>query len=146
MSKDEAVNGAKIAADILSRMDSSTQERLVKNIEQAAPELAIKIHENLFSFDDIAALPDRGIQILAQSVNHHDLVLSLKKAQPTTKEKVYQNVSERKRNLLQDDEGTLSSVKSSEVDAAQKRVLSTLDELRATGKIRAESEQDIWVA
>jgi len=145
MSKDEEVDGAKIAADILSRMEPSAQTRIVANIEAEAPELALKINENMFRFDEIADLPDRGIQILAQSVNHHDLVLSLKKAEPKTRERIYENVSERKRDLLKDDSNTSSPVKSSDVEAAQRRVLNTLEELRASGKIRTESEHDIWV-
>ncbi|MCB0328902.1 MAG: hypothetical protein KDD70_04545 [Bdellovibrionales bacterium] len=145
MSKDEEVNGPRIAAEILSRMAPETQTRIVANIEASAPELALKISDEMFRFDDIAELPDRSIQVLAQAVNHHDLVVALKKALPKTKEKIYQNISERKRSLLTNDGDTMAPVKSSEVDFAQRRIMNTLEELRQAGKIRTESIQDVWV-
>ncbi|MCI5064490.1 hypothetical protein MRY87_02065 [bacterium] len=145
MTEDEKVDGTKVAAEILKRMDGPAQTRIVANIEAAAPELAEKIQENLFRFDDIAELPDRGVQVLVQSVNHHDLVLSLKTAAPTTKQRILENVSERKKNLIAADEASQGPIKLSEVESAQKRILNTLDELRSSGKVRTGSSHDIWV-
>ncbi|MCB0321213.1 MAG: hypothetical protein KDD60_09825 [Bdellovibrionales bacterium] len=153
MTKDEEVNGPEIAAKILNAMEPERKDRIVQQIASAAPEIATKISDNLIRFDDIARLSGRGIQVLVQAVNHHDLIVSLKKAQPETLTAIFQNVSERKRALIEDDLKNEGPVKESEVLAAQKRILQILDDLERTGKILAEapdestsqSLKNVWV-
>ncbi|MCB0311592.1 MAG: hypothetical protein KDD42_10170, partial [Bdellovibrionales bacterium] len=61
MAKDERVNGAAIAAEILNKMPSAHRERIVGRIKIAAPELADRISSNMLSFDDIAELTPQSV-------------------------------------------------------------------------------------
>ena len=146
--KDEVIDGVKAAARILSRMEPENQERIVAHIQVSSPELATQITESMFTFDDIASLSDRGIQVLAQRVEHDDLVLSLKKASDETKTRIFENVSARKKGLIETDYESLPPSHLSDVHNAQKRVLETLDELRKEGKILDEAEKTTegWIA
>jgi flagellar motor switch protein FliG len=145
---DHVIDGVKAAARILSRMEPENQERIVAHIQDTSPELATQITESMFTFDDIAGLSDRGIQVLAQRVEHDDLVLSLKKASDETKTRIYENVSARKKGLIESDYETLPPSHISDVHKAQQRVLATLDELRKEGKIIDEAEKSAegWIA
>jgi len=146
--QDEIIDGVKAAAKILSKMEPENQERLVANIEVSSPELATQITESMFTFDDIAGLSDRGIQLLAQRVEHQDLVLSLKKASEKTKTRIFENVSERKKDLIEGDYETLPPTRISDVSAAQRRVLDTLEELKKEGKVLEDTSrsEEAWIA
>lgn len=146
MGEDEKVNGARIAAQILNAMEPGRKERIVSSIKAKEPKLAVKIEENLWSFEDVAELPSKGLQLLVQSANHHDLLLAMKTTTPAVREAILTNVSERKAALLKDDFANLPPVKLEEVQAAQKRILKILEDLRAQGKVQSpDSEQDLYV-
>jgi flagellar motor switch protein FliG len=145
MGKDEPVDGPRIAAEILKKMPLKDQDRLVKAIQQAAPDAAQKIQENLFSFEDIADLTVQGLQVLVREIDHQDLVRALKKASPKLKTAFFNNMTDRKRQLVQEDFEALPQLKASDVDEAQKRIIAKVDELRALGTIRTDSSKDVWV-
>lgn len=143
--EDEAVDGPGIAAQILNRMSSENKARIVKSIQQSNPELATKIEEKLFNFEEIADLTPQGMQLLLKEVAHADVVLSLKKASPHVKSALMQNISERKQQMLEEDFINLPPVKLTDVENAQRRILFKLDELRKAGLIRTQSKNDVWV-
>jgi flagellar motor switch protein FliG len=129
MSRDEAVDGAKIAALILSRMPLESQERLVKAMQAADPRIAAKVEDQLFNFERIAELKGQTVQSLLKEVPHRDLVVSLKAAGDKVKERLFQNMSETKQRLVEDDFSSLPPMRVSDVQAAQRRILKKLEEL-----------------
>ncbi len=143
--KDEAVNGPKIAALILSRMKGAQKERIVKAIQNSDPAIATKIEENLFNFDEIADLPNASVQVLLQNISPKDLVVSLKTASEKVKTIIFLNMSERKQQIVKDDFQALAPTRLSDVEEAQRRILGKLDELRTAGLLRTQSKNDIWV-
>ena len=145
MSHDEEINGARIAAQILNRMNGAHKERLKKAIEAKNPEIASKIEENLWNFDDVADLTPQGVQALMTSVEQTDVVLAMKGASIKARSTLLSNMSERKRQMVMDDLQALPQVRLSEVEAAQRRLLEKMEELRTSGAIRTQSKNDIWV-
>jgi len=145
MGKDEAVNGPKVAARILSRMSPSDQSRLLAQIKQRDLKLANAICQNISVFDDIADLQSQSVQLLIKAVEHNDLVLALKIAADKVKKVLFENMSERKRKVVEEDFAALPPTKISEVEESQRRILIKLDEFRTAGLIRAESDSDAMV-
>lgn len=143
-SKEEIVNGAKIAADILSSMPSSRRERLLSHIRDTAPELTKKIEENLVRFENIADLNEQGMQLLIKEIDSRDLILSLTQTTPAVVTAIYQNMSERKREILRNDATLLNQVEQRDVEEAQLRIIRKMEALRTAGKIRTESKHDAW--
>lgn len=143
--EDEEVDGPRVAAKILEQMPPEVKDRIVQKIEVTDPVLAEKISDSIFNFNDISTLPAKGIQILAQSVNHHDLVLALKEADSKTKEAILSNVSSRKRSIIEDELPSTEAVNINDIGAAKKRILKTLDELRTSGKVLSDSKHDYYV-
>lgn len=134
--RDEQVDGPAVAAQILNRMNTSTKDRLVAKIRMSEPVLATKIEQNLFNFDDIADVTPQGLQVLVKSVDHDDIVLSLKIASPGAKSALLDNMSERKRKMVEDDFISLRPTRLIEVEEAQRRIMLKLDELRKAGLVR----------
>lgn len=139
------MDGAKIAAQILSKMPVANRERLLKAMESKDPDIVVKVQDNLFDFNDIATLASQGVQILIKSIEHSDLVLSLKTASAEVKNAFFTNMTERKAALVKDDFNALPKVKLSDVEDAQRRILKILDDLRSSGQIRTQSKNDVWV-
>jgi flagellar motor switch protein FliG len=129
MSKDEKVDGASIAAAILSRMPAQDQERLVKAIGAKSPSIAAKLENKLYNFERIADLEDTRVQDLVREVPHRDLVVSLKAAPENVRERILDNMSESKQRLVAEDFSSLPPMRVSDVQAAQRRILKKLEEM-----------------
>ena len=142
---DEAVDGPKIAADILSRMKPAVQARIQKAIEAVDPAIAQKIADNIIRFDSIIELNTKGLQVLLKEIPHQDLVLSLKTASQTVKDILFNNMSERKQTMVREDLAALPPTRLSEIEQAQRRIVLKMDELRISGAIRTDSKNDVWV-
>jgi len=145
MVEDEKIDGARIAADILNRMTPANKKRIVKEIQRSDPKIAEKIESNLFDFNDITTLNSQGVQVLIKEINHEDLVLSLKTASKEVKNVLFNSMTERKQKLVKDDFEALHRIRPAQVEEAQRRILSRLDELRTQGLIRSKSTNDFYV-
>jgi len=133
MSKDETVDGAQIAALILSRMPADAQDRIFQRIQSSHPQIAAKLGDHLYNFEKIAELGNVAVQDLLKDVPHRDLVVSLKAASNKVKAKLLENLSETKQRLVEDDFSSLPPMRVSDVQAAQRRILKKLEELYPEG-------------
>ncbi|MDB5998563.1 MAG: fliG, partial [Rhizobacter sp.] len=90
-----SLGGVKAAAEIINMMGSSVETAVLDYIREADNELAQKIMDNMFTFDDLEKLDDKGIQALLKEVQSESLVIALKGATPEMREKVFKNMSTR---------------------------------------------------
>jgi flagellar motor switch protein FliG len=133
MSQDEQIDGARIAALILSRMPAATQERVVRAMKAHSPMVAARVEDTLYNFDRITEVKDATVQDLLQEVPHRDLVVSLKAAGEEAKGKIFGNISDTKARMVEEDFASLPPMKVSDVQAAQRRILKKLEELYPDG-------------
>lgn len=127
MSRDEQVDGSRIAAKILNSMPPSHKRKLLARIKDKSPEAFRKIEDNVFVFEDIKNLTDQGLQRLIKEVDHNDLVLSLKLADEEVKRALFRNMSQRKLSVVMEDLSLLKPTPVAEVEEAQKRIILTID-------------------
>ena len=144
MTKDEKVDGPKVAAQILNSMKSTNKEKIVKAIAATDPSLAQKIGQNLFTFEDIADFSTNGVQLLIKEIDHRDLVTSLKTASERLKGVFFANMSERKLQIVQEDFAALPPTQLGEIEECQRRIVRKADELRTQGLVRTQGKGDIW--
>jgi flagellar motor switch protein FliG len=145
MSDSEDVDGPKVAAAILNKMQSSKKERLIQSIKASDPQIGARIEEKLYDFDKLLELTPQSLQLLLQSIPDHDLILALKTAGDAVTKTVYHNLSDRKAEYIKNEFENAPPVRISEVHNAQRRILAKLDELRETGGIKTLGSNDIWV-
>jgi flagellar motor switch protein FliG len=145
MTEDEEIDGAAAAAAILNAMAPDKKAKLVQNIQKEAPELADKIEDNLYNFDEIAGLTPQSIQTLIAAVSKDDLLLSLKLAGDEVKEAIFTNLSERRRAILKEELVDLPPTKVVDAQAAQRNILDTVEKLRAEGKIKSHDSSDTYI-
>jgi flagellar motor switch protein FliG len=133
--KKSALGGVKAAAEIINMMGSSVEASALDYIRELDGELAQKIMDNMFTFDDLEKIDDKGIQSLLKEVQSESLVLALKGASPELREKVFRNMSTRAAETLREDLESRGPVRLSEVEAEQKEMLKIVRRLVDEGQI-----------
>ena len=129
------MGGVKRAADIMNFLDSSIEGPLLDAIRDLDQDLSGKIEDLMFVFDNLADVDDRGIQALLREVSSDVLVLALKGADDAIKEKIFKNMSKRASELLRDDLEAKGPVRISEVESAQKEILTIARRMADAGEI-----------
>jgi flagellar motor switch protein FliG len=140
--KKASLGGVKTAAEIINLLGSSVETSVLDYIREADNELAQKIMDNMFTFDDLEKLDDKGIQALLKEVQSESLVIALKGATPELREKIFKNMSTRAAETLREDLESRGPVRLSEVEAEQKEMLKTVRRLADEGQIVMASGGD----
>ena len=130
-----AMGGVKRAADIMNFLDSSVEGQLMDSIREVDEDLSTQIEDLMFVFDNLADVDDRGIQALLREVSSDVLVLALKGSDDAIKEKVFKNMSKRAAELLRDDLEAKGPVRVSDVESAQKEILTIARRMAEAGEI-----------
>lgn len=142
----ESIEGARIAAEILNRLPRASEERILSEIDEVTPEMAERVRELMFTFEDLFELDDRSFQTFLKEVPREDLVLALKMATDSQKKKVWNNVSERASLLLREDLEGLGPRKKRDVDLAQRNLIDIARRIEAEGRITfGKSDSDEYV-
>jgi flagellar motor switch protein FliG len=133
--KKSAKGGAKAAAEILNFMGGAVEASVIGSIKEFDEELAQKIQDEMFVFEDVGKIDDRGIQLLLREVQSESLIVALKGATPELREKIFKNMSQRAAEMLRDDLEAKGPVRLSEVEAEQKEILKIVRRLADEGQI-----------
>ncbi|MBV1885388.1 MAG: flagellar motor switch protein FliG [Gammaproteobacteria bacterium] len=134
------MGGSKVTAEIMNFLDSAVESELMDGIREIDDDLAMEIQELMFIFDNLSDVDDRGIQALLREVSSESLILALKGADEDLKEKIFKNMSKRAAELLRDDLEAKGPVKLSEVEGAQKEILSIARRMADAGEIALGSK------
>ena len=136
------LGGVKPAAEIINLMGSSLETSVLDYIRESDADLAQKIMDNMFTFDDLGKLDDKGFQALLKEVQTESLIIALKGATPEIREKVFKNMSSRAAETLREDLESRGPVKLSEVESEQKEMLKIVRRLADEGQIALASGGD----
>ncbi len=129
------MGGRRAAADIMNSLGKGSDEAVLEQIRDSDEALCDEIQEQMFVFDNLAAVDDRGIQTLLREVSTDILVLALKGADQSLCNKIFNNMSKRAAELLADDMEAKGPVRLADVEVAQKEVLVVARKLADEGEI-----------
>ena len=133
--KSSALGGVKKAADILNFVDGAIESKVIEQISEADEELSQEIQDNMFVFENLIDVDDRGMQTLLREVSSDQLLLALRGAPEPLREKIFKNMSSRAAEMLKDDLEAAAPAKLSDVEAAQKEILTVARRLSDAGEI-----------
>ena len=133
--KKAAMGGVRHAAEILNFVGSSAETAVIDNVREYDPELAQKILDEMFVFENLIDIDDRGIQTILREVQSDSLIIALKGAPPELREKIFKNMSTRAAEMLREDLEARGPVRLSEVEAEQKEILKTVRRLAEEGQV-----------
>jgi len=130
-----SLGGVKTAAEMINLMGTAIEGTVIESIRNHDPDLAQKIMDKMFVFDDVMKLDDKAIQTVLKEVSSDVLIVALKGAQPELKEKFLANMSTRAAEALREDLESRGPMRLSEVEAQQKEILKTVRRLADEGTI-----------
>ena len=133
--KKASLGGVKTAAEIINMLGSSVETSALDYIREADGELAQKIMDNMFTFDDVNKLDDRAIQTVLKEVQGDSLIIALKGATPELRERIFKNMSSRAAESLREDLESRGPVRVAEVEGEQKEILKIVRRLVDEGQI-----------
>jgi flagellar motor switch protein FliG len=134
-SRPDARGGTQAVAAILNRLGSQLENSALDFVQGADHELAQRIMDQLFTFDDVEHINDKGIQALLKEVQTESVVLALKGASPSLRDKIFNNMSTRAAEALREDLDSRGPVRLAEVQAHQKELLKVVRRLVGEGQI-----------
>jgi flagellar motor switch protein FliG len=133
--KKSAAGGVGMTAEILNFMGNTVEASALNYIREYDPELAQRIQDKMFVFENLLDVDDRSIQTILREVQTDSLVIALKGTSQELKEKIFRNMSQRAAEMLRDDLEAKGPVKLSEVEAEQKEILKVVRKLADDGQI-----------
>ncbi|MEK8048941.1 flagellar motor switch protein FliG [Ideonella sp. DXS22W] len=129
------LGGVKPAAEIINLLGSAYETAVLDFVRESDADLAQKLMDNMFGFDDLIKLDDKGFQAVLKEVQSESLVLALKGAAPELRDKVFKNMSSRAAETLKEDLDGRGPVRVSDVEAEQKEILKIVRRLVDEGQI-----------
>ncbi len=129
------VDGMNRAASILQRLPIADTDEVLAGMSDEDPAMVHKLRRAMFCFEDLINIQGRGMQMLIKEISNDQLLLALKTASDTLKDKIMAAVSKRAAEILLDDLLAMGPVKLSEVEQAQQEIVDTALRLEAEGKI-----------
>ena len=133
--KKAALGGVRTAAEILNFVGGASETVILDAVRGVDDGIAQGIMDEMFVFENLMDVDDRGIQALLKEVQSESLVLALKGAPPDLRDKILRNMSSRAAEMLKEDLESRGPVRLSEVEAEQKEILKIVRRLADEGQI-----------
>ena len=130
-----ALGGVRIAAEILNFVGSTSEASILEAVRSVDDGIAQGIMDEMFVFENLMDVDDRGIQTVLKEVQSESLVVALKGAAPDLRDKILRNMSSRAAEMLKEDLESRGPVRLSDVEAEQKEILKIVRRLADEGQI-----------
>lgn len=140
--KKSPMGGARAAAEIMNFLPGAIESSVIEKVREHDVELAQKILDEMFVFENLIDIDDRGIQLILREVQSESLIVALKGASEELREKIFKNMSGRAAEMLREDLEAKGPVRLSEVEAEQKEILKLVRRLADEGQIALGSKGD----
>ncbi|MDE3188544.1 MAG: flagellar motor switch protein FliG [Acidobacteriota bacterium] len=131
----KSYSGFKAVADLLNRLDAEESKKILEQIEDGQPDLAIGIRNLMFTFEDLVTVPPATIREIVSGVDKRQLAMALRGANEELRAQIFKSMSSRAVEMLKEDMEVLGPVRSREVAQAQQEILNLARRLEAEGKV-----------
>lgn len=134
--------GVRTAAEILNYLGATLEGQVLDTVRGHDPDLAQKIQDEMFVFENLLEVDDRGIQLILREVQSETLIVALKGASEEMRTKIFKNMSQRAAEMMKEDLESKGPVKLSDVEANQKEILKIVRRLSEEGQIALGGKGD----
>ena len=133
--KSSSFGGIKAAAKIMNYTKTELEASVMRGLGTLDPDLMQRIQDNMFTFDNLIGVDNRGIQVLMRNVDPDLLMIALKGANEEVKDKFLGNMSERARGMFRDDMEAKGPLRLADVEEAQKTIMRVARKLSDAGDL-----------
>jgi flagellar motor switch protein FliG len=134
-SKSSSFGGIKAAAQIMNSTKTALEASIMKGLEEIDADLMMRIQDNMFTFENLAAVDNKGIQVLMRAVDNNQLMIAMKGASEDVKARFFDNMSERARGMFKDEMDAKGLMRLSDVEEAQKQIMRSARKLSDSGEL-----------
>ena len=139
------VGGINSVAEILNSVSKDAEEQILVALEEIDADVVGQIKESMFIFENLLMVSDRDMQTLMRDLGNDDLILALKGASQEMQDKIFRNMSSRAAELLRDDLEAKGPVRLTEVEEAQRAILTIAKQAAEDDKISLGGKGDDFV-
>ena len=143
--KRSRMGGVRTAAEIINLMSTAHEEAVIDGVRLHDGDLAQKIIDEMFLFENLLEVDDRGIQRVLKEIATESLIVALKGAPQELRDKFIRNMSTRAGEMLREDLEALGPVRVSQVEAEQKAILQVVRRLADAGEVQIGGGDDAYV-
>lgn len=143
--KRSKMGGVRPAAEILNLMKSQQEESAIEAVREFDHELAQKIIDEMFLFENLVEVEDLSIQRILQEVDNESLLIALKGSEQPLRDKFFRNMSRRQSEIMIEDLNSRGPVRMSQVEAEQKNILLIVRRLAEAGEVVIGGGDDVYV-
>ncbi len=129
------VGGIQVAASILNFVEKESEEAITEAINDHNATLAQEIQDQMFVFENLVEVDDRGMQAILRDVQSDVLIVALKGAGENIKQKIFGNMSSRAAEMMREDLEAKGPVRLKDVEEAQKEILTVARRMAEAGEI-----------
>ena len=134
-SKSSSFGGVKAAARIMNLTKTELEASIIVGLNSLDADLTMRIQDNMYTFENLTTMDNRGIQVLMRNVDTDQLMIALKGASDQVKDKFFGNMSERARSMFKDDMEAKGPMRITDVEDAQKKIMRTARKLADAGEL-----------
>ena len=143
--KSSSFGGVKAAAKIMNFTKSDLESSILGGLNELDAEIAMKVQDNMFSFENLVSIDNRSVQTLMRNVEQEMLMVALKGATEPVKEKFFGNMSTRARAMFIDEMEARGPLRITDVEDAQKAIMRIAKKLSDKGELMLAGRGDDFV-
>jgi flagellar motor switch protein FliG len=125
-------------ANVLRSLPRNERMEILKNLKERDEALATSVKDNLYRFDDLMRIADRPMQGLLVELEMKILATALQGVEEKVSKKVLNNMSNRAREMLNEEMGMAVGAAQARIDEAQKKVIELIRRFEEEGKVELE--------
>jgi flagellar motor switch protein FliG len=129
------VGGINTVADILNKVDRSTEKYIFDELSVRDPVLVDEIKKKMFVFEDILSLDSMSIQRFIRDCDTKDLAVAIKGSNEEVAAALFANMPQRMQESIQQEIEYLHNIRMRDVEEAQQRIVGIIRHLEEEGEI-----------
>jgi flagellar motor switch protein FliG len=133
--KSSSFGGIQAAAKIMNSTKTELENSIMTGLSDIDPDLMQKIQDNMFTFENLVSVDNKGIQVLMRNVEPDMLMVALKGASEEVTARFMDNMSERARGMFRDDMEAKGPVRLADVEETQKKIMRIARKLSDSGEL-----------
>ncbi len=143
----DSIDGRSALAEILKRMDGSTEKAILEGLSGSDPDLGRDIRERLFTVDDILHADDRFMQEKLRPMPEHDLAVLLAGKNADFRQKILSNVSRTRGDIILEEEQLISPVMRGESERITGAFFALMRRAWENGEffLAGRDEKEVWI-
>ncbi|MDB2653891.1 flagellar motor switch protein FliG [Luminiphilus sp.] len=143
--KSSSFGGVKTAAKIMNFVKVDLESEVMASLTQIDEDLTLQIQDSMFTFENLSMVDNRAIQVMMRNIDSDLLMIALKGASEETRDKFFDNMSQRAKAMFIDDMESKGPMRISDVEDAQKTIMRIARKLSDAGELVLAGRGDDFV-